>query len=124
MSVQHKHENKPSSSPFRNVLATIIKGGALIIFFCGVPGICVLLLSYFIIKHVSFERKQEIIDAMRLIIENDKASMLFVYMVIGLLALVFIYNGYWKGREKLLIREMKEAEKSAKAKPQSINQIQ
>jgi hypothetical protein len=118
-------ESKKTISNIKNMIAAFIKAIGLIIFFCGVPGICVVLLSYFILSHVSHERKQEVIDAMKLVIENDKASMLLLYLVVGLLAVVFIYNDYWKGREKLLLRRMKEPEKSLRLnQPESINKTQ
>ena len=108
-------------SPAKKLMADVIKAVGLVIFFCGLPGICVALLTYFIFQHVSYERKQEVIDAMKLIVENDKVSVLFLYLIIGLIGVVFIYKSYWKGREKLLMKRVKEPERSSKINhPESI----
>lgn len=117
-------ERQKKINPVKKLAAVLIKAVGLIIFFCGVPGICVILLSYIIFRYVSYERKQEVIDAIKLIVENDKASMLFLYLVLGALAVVFIYNAYWKGREKLLRKWMKAAEKPSVASSEPSNELQ
>lgn len=108
MAKPQKRKRKRIVGPFKAFVANSIKAFGLIITFCGVPGICVFLLSLFIIKQVSHERKQELLDAVMYIIKSDKATLLFIYFIIGFFAILYVYNTYWTGREKILKKRMKK----------------
>ena len=78
-----------------------IKALTTVLSYCGIPGIVLLMLYFFVINNGTAEQKQEIINSYVLLRNKDTQFLVMYWSLLGLVAFIIIQHSYWKGRTRM-----------------------
>jgi hypothetical protein len=97
-------EKDPKQAPQKPTIdfnELFIKALTTILSYCGVPGVVLLMLYFFVINNGTAEQKQEIINSYILMRNKETHFMVMYWGLLGLLAFIIIQHSYWKGRTRM-----------------------
>ncbi|MBL7739118.1 MAG: hypothetical protein JNK14_07855 [Chitinophagaceae bacterium] len=107
-----EHKSKSLGEYFDGLLSFIIKSVGTILSYCGIPGLALILLFYFIEKHASSDQKRELIDSFLLLKNKEAYFLVFFYGVITFIAVLLMQHVYWKNKDKLQKKRIEELERT------------
>lgn len=105
-------EGKSIGSYFDGALSFIVRTAGTILSYCGIPGLALILLFYFIEKHASEEQKRLLIDSFLLMKNQNVYFLVFFYTILVAAGTLCIQHFYWKRKDKLQQSKIQDLEKT------------
>lgn len=95
--MENDHKQAPQK-PTIDLNELVIKALTTILSYCGMHGLIILMLYFFVINNGTAEQKQEIINSYVLMRNKDTHFMAMYWSLLVLLAFILKQHLYWKGR--------------------------
>jgi hypothetical protein len=118
--MENDHKQVPQK-PTIDFNELFIKALTTILSYCGVPGVVLLMLYFFVINNGTAEQKQEIINSYVLLRNKETHFMVMYWSLLGLLAFIIIQHSYWKGRTRMQKEQIDEQDKTIASLQDKLN---